>query len=355
MNRINISCVLILLIFSSCKEKVKKAIVEESSPKMDQVTFRTDEENQKVDVLIDGDLFTSYIYDGKTPKPVLYPVITKSGTKITRGFPIEPLEGERVDHPHHVGIWFNYGDVNGLDFWNNSYAIKEEDKHKYGTINHREVTETNAATGTLVATANWDTSDNTTLLEETTEFSFSQEGDTRKIIRTTTLKALEDVSFKDNKEGMIAIRVTRGLELPSDQPSIFMDANGIPTEVKALNNEGVNGNYLTSEGKTGEEAWGTRAKWTTLYGKISDEPVSVTIMDHPGNVGYPTYWHARGYGLFAANPLGQEVFSEGKEKLNFSLAKGDSVTFKYAILVHNGEQLSEDSLNGYFSDFSKDQ
>ena len=283
MNKINIGCILILMVISSCKDKVEKGNVEEPSPKMDQVTFTTDENNQKVNVL----------NDGKTPKPVLYPVITKSGKKITRGFPIEPVEGERVDHPHHVGIWFNYGDVNGLDFWNNSYAIKEEDKHKYGTINHRQIVETDA------------------------------------------------------------IRVTRGLELPSDRPDIFMDANGIPTEVKVLNNEGVNGNYLTSEGKTGEEAWGTRAKWTTLYGKIADEPVSVTIMDHPGNVGYPTYWHARGYGLFAANPLGQEVFSEGKEKLNFTLEKGESVTFRYTILVHNGEQLTQDSLNGYFSDFSK--
>jgi hypothetical protein len=353
MNKINIGCILILMVISSCKDNVAKGKVEEPSPKMDQVTFNNDEKNQKVDVLIDGNLFTSYVYDGKTPKPVLYPVITKSGKKITRGFPLEPVEGERVDHPHHVGIWFNYGDVNGLDFWNNSYAIKEEDKHKYGTIHHQQIVEVNAEKGTLITKASWDTSDNKTLLEETTEFAFGQSGDTRKIIRTTILKALEDVSFKDNKEGMIAIRVTRGLELPSDRPDIFMDANGIPTEVKVLNNEGVNGNYLTSEGKTGEAAWGTRAKWTTLYGKIADEPVSVTIMDHPNNVGYPTYWHARGYGLFAANPLGQEVFSEGKEKLNFSLAKGDSVTFKYTILVHNGEQLTQDSLNKYFSDFSK--
>ena len=353
MNKINFSYILILMVISSCKDKVEKGNVAEPSPKMDQVTFVTDEKNKKVDVLIDGDLFTSYVYDGKTPKPVLYPVITKSGNKITRGFPIEPVKGERVDHPHHVGIWFNYGDVNGLDFWNNSYAIKAEDKHKYGTINHRQIVEANAEKGTLIAKASWDTSDNKNLLEETTEFAFSQDGNTRKIVRTTTLKALEDVSFKDNKEGMIAIQVTRGLELPSDKPSIFMDANGIPTEVEALNNEGVNGNYLTSEGKTGEEAWGTRAKWTTLYGKVDEEPVSVTIMDHPNNVGYPTYWHARGYGLFAANPLGQEVFSEGKEKLNFTLAKGESVTFKYSILVHNGDQLTPDSLNGYFSDFSE--
>lgn len=355
MNKINLGITLVFMILCSCKEKVKKEATESSAPKTDQVSFETDENNQKVDVLIDGNLFTSYVYDGKTPKPVLYPVITKSGKKVTRGFPIEPVAGERVDHPHHVGVWFNYGDVNGFDFWNNSYAIKAEDKHKYGTINHKQIVETNADKGTLITKASWDTPDNKTLLEETTEFVFSQSGDNRKIVRTTTLKALEDVSFKDNKEGMIAIRVARGLELPSDKPTIFMDANGIPTEVKALNNEGVNGNYLTSEGKTGEEAWGTRAKWITLYGKIAEEPVSITILDHPDNVGYPAYWHARGYGLFAANPLGQEVFSEGKEKLNYSLAKGDSVTFKYAILVHNGKQLTEDSLNGYFSDFSKNR
>ena len=83
MNKINIGCILILMVISSCKDNVAKGKVEEPSPKMDQVTFNNDEKNQKVDVLIDGNLFTSYVYNGKTPKPVLYPVITKSGKKIT--------------------------------------------------------------------------------------------------------------------------------------------------------------------------------------------------------------------------------------------------------------------------------
>src|SRR5882757_1995727 len=79
------------------------------------VKFVTDEKGKKVDVMIGGKLFTSYIYPDDLDKPVLYPVYTSKGTVITRGFPRDPRPGERVDHPHHVGIWFNYGDVNGLD------------------------------------------------------------------------------------------------------------------------------------------------------------------------------------------------------------------------------------------------
>ena len=45
---------------------------------------------------------------------------------VTRGFPLEPRPGERVDHPHHVGLWFNHGDVNGVDFWNNSESLRPE-------------------------------------------------------------------------------------------------------------------------------------------------------------------------------------------------------------------------------------
>ena len=70
-----------------------------------------------------------------------------------------------------------------------------------------------------------------------------------------------------------------------------------------------------------------------LYGKKGNDTISIVIMDHPGNPGYPTYWHARNYGLFAANPLGQKVFSEGKENLNFRLRKGQTTTFRYRIVI----------------------
>lgn len=338
----------------SCKDK-KETTAEIANEDMDQtpkISFVNDATEKKVDVKIDGDLFTSYVYDGQTPKPILYPIRTKSGAVVTRGFPYEPRPNERVDHPHHAGLWFNYGDVNGLDFWNNSYAIKAEDKHKYGTIYHQEILESNEGQGTLTIKALWRSPEAVDLLEETTKFTFSEEGNTRYIDRETTLKALETVSLKDNKEGMIAIRVTRELELPSDKPAVYTDSEGIATTVAALNNEGVNGDYLGSEGSTGNAAWGTRNKWMRLQGTIKDEPVSVTIIDHQKNVGYPTYWHARGYGLFAANPLGQAIFSDGKETLDFKLQQSESVVFKYRVLVHNGSELSGEAIDNAFNDFS---
>ncbi len=357
MNTIYKSTLLLLLVtlVSSCKDKKKEGEapmtkVEATVPK---VHFVNDTEHKNVAVFLNGTLFTNYIYDGKTPKPVLYPLITESGKTLTRGFPFEPRPGERVDHPHHVGLWFNYGDVNGLDFWNNSYAIPAEKRKQYGHIVPDKIISLDSLNGILTTRSLWQSSDNKNLMEETTQFRFAQIGNTRQIDRIATLKALEDIEFKDNKEGMLGTRVARELEMPSDKPDIFTDANGIPTEVKALDNTGVSGNYLTSEGTTGDDAWGTRAKWTTLFGTMDKEPVSITILDNPQNIGYPTYWHARGYGLFAANPLGQAIFSDGKETLDFKLKKGDSVTFKYRILIHNGTELTKEQLDSTFEDFSK--
>ena len=135
--------------------------------------IRNDAE-KKVDVMVDGELFTSYIYPNTIKKPVLYPLKTSKGTKITRGFPLEPMPGERVDHPHHVGLWFNYGDVNGLDFWNNSDSIKAEKREHYGTIVHKEITtiESGDDNAVLSVIMDWNTPAGETLLEEQTTFVF---------------------------------------------------------------------------------------------------------------------------------------------------------------------------------------
>ncbi|MCG2461729.1 PmoA family protein [Flavobacteriaceae bacterium F89] len=353
----SILLLLSIALVTACKDKKKEvetqmAEVEATVP---TVRFVKDLEHKKIAVFLNGTLFTNYIYDGSTPKPVLYPLITRSGKTLTRGFPFEPRPGERVDHPHHVGLWFNYGNVNGLDFWNNSFAIPEDKKDAYGTIVPEQIVSLDSVNGILTTKSLWQSPDGVDLIEETTRFYFSEIGNTRQIDRVATLKALEDVEFKDNKEGMLGVRVARQLEMPSDKPDIFTDANGIATEVKALDNSGVTGNYLTSEGKTGDDAWGTRAKWTTLYGTMNKEPVSITILDNPQNIGYPTYWHARGYGLFAANPLGQAVFSDGKETLDYKLKKGNSVTFKYRILIHNGTELAKEQLDSTFVNFSKEE
>lgn len=320
------------------------------------VKFVADEKNSKVDVLIDGKLFTSYIYPSDLDKPVLYPLYTSKGTVITRGFPRDPRSGERVDHPHHVGLWFNYGDVNGLDFWNNSYAIPAAEKAKYGSVRHQKIVkaESGKAKGTLIVSANWVDSKGTVLLIEESTFVFSGTDNLRTIDRTTKLTAQkEKVIFKDTKEGMMGLRLDRAFEEPSTKPEVFTDANGNPTTVPALNNEGVNGVYRNSNGLEKGQVWGKRANWVSLSAKKGDEPITIAISDHKKNVGFPAHWHARNYGLFAINNLGSKVYVATDEEITNTLNPGQTMEFKHMILVSSGSFLNDDGMNKQFEEFSK--
>lgn len=306
-----------------------------SRPK-DRISVTVDEQDHRVDVSIDGQPFTSYIWPTRLTKPVLYPLRTAKGTIITRGYPLERRPGERVDHPHQVGLWLTYESVNGIDLWNNSEAIKPQDAPKMGTIQQRAILSARGGRdqGELEVEADWLTYDKKVLLKEHTRYVFEGGSNFRSVDRITTLQAQgEKVVFADAKDGMLGLRVVRALEAPSDKPEVFTDASGRATTVAKLDNTGVNGVYMTSEGKNGEAAWGTRGRWCNLSGKVGEEPVTISIFDHPSNPGFPTYWHARGYGLFAANPLGEKIFSNGKEELNLTLAPGQSATFRYRVMV----------------------
>jgi Family of unknown function (DUF6807)/3-keto-disaccharide hydrolase len=300
------------------------------------IRVETNEAAKRVDVTIDGKPFTSYIWPDTLKKPVLYPLRTSAGTAVTRGFPLEPRPGERVDHPHHAGLWFNHGDVNGLDFWNNSYDIPPDRAPKMGTIVHKRIAETKngADYGELAAEMDWLQPDGKALLRETTRFIFRGSGESRSIDRVTTLTALDQrVVFKDNKEGTIGLRVARQLEQPADKPEVFTDSSGKATKTAVLDNTGVTGQYLSSEGLKGDDVWGTRGRWVILTGKIGTEAITLGILDHPSNPFAPTYWHARGYGLFAANPLGRKVFEADQEELVLTLEPGKAVTFRHRILI----------------------
>lgn len=312
------------------------------------------EGDKKVDVLVDGKPFTSYCWFDHVYKPVLYPVYTSAGTIITRGFPLVPREGERDDHIHQVGIWLNYGNVNGLDFWGNGASGSKNPEG--GVIKHLSVEKTSSGIGmgVLITKASWIAPSGKELLAEKSEFHFIAHGSVRIIDRITTLTATGGaVLFKDTKEGMFGIRVARQLELPSRDAVILTDAKGNPAKVKVVSNEGVTGDYKSSEGVSGEAVWGTRARWMELYGKIGDEKISLVVCDHPTNQSYPTWWHARGYGLFSANPLGISDFTRGAKVLDFTIAQGDSAIFRYRVIINSGAYLTDPEINAHANDFAK--
>src|ERR1700733_14381616 len=141
-----------------------------------QVKVTPNEAARRVDVTIDGKAFTSYVWPTSLMKPVLYPLITDDGITVTRGYPLAPLPGERVDHPHHAGMWFNYGNANGFDFWNNSDAIKPEQQSKMGTVVHTRIVAAKSGTdkGELVVDSEWVTGEGKKIIEQETRYVFAR-------------------------------------------------------------------------------------------------------------------------------------------------------------------------------------
>lgn len=315
------------------------AITTAGAQKQQPVKIIRSSTENKIDIIIGGKPFTSFLYPDSLEKPVLYPVYTASGTAVTRGFPLNPQPGDPTDHPHHIGIWFNFENVNGLDFWNNSYAIPASRKHLYGWIKTDRILQTSSGKmGVLSYHANWTNQQNKTLAEETTRFEFSGTAHQRIIDRITTITADTALLFTDAKDGLIAIRVAHALQMPTDKDQKFTDDKGNVTIVKGGADKIPTGNYLSSEGKRGDDVWSTRARWCKMFGKMNNDSVSIIIIDHPQNPNYPSFWHARGYGLFAANPLGEKIFTNGKSVKNLQLKKGESVTFRFRIVVDEGKE-----------------
>ena len=308
-----------------------------------KVQFNHDEANNKVDVYFGDSYFTSYIYPDDMEKQVLYPIVTASGKEITRGYPISPRPFERTDHPHHVGLWLNFGDVNGLDFWNNSFAIKPENKHRYGSIKFKEIVETNPRTGTLITASDWIDNDGEVLLNEKSTFVFSEKNGVRTIDRTTELTAQMQVTFTENKEGMLGLRMDRAFEEPADKPGRFLDADGNVTEVPVLNNEGVNGVYRNAEGITGGDVWGKRSPWVALRAEKEGEVITVVIFDHPDNPNYPAWSHARGYGLFASNNFGGRAVDKNSDLVKLELQSGEQLVLKHKVVI--GGDLADEQIS----------
>ena len=317
-----------------------------SAPK---VEFKHDAQAKKVEVWFGDSFFTSYIYPDDIEKQVLYPITTASGKEITRGYPINPRPFERTDHPHHVGLWLNFGDVNGLDFWNNSFAIKPEDKHKFGSIKFKEILETNPQTGTLITASDWVDSDNEALLNEKTTFVFSEEGVVRTIDRTSELTAQKEVTFTENKEGLLGLRVDRSFEEPATKPGRFLDAEGNVTEVPVLNNEGVNGVYRNAEGITGGDVWAKRSPWVALRAEKDNEIITIVMMDHPDNPNYPAWSHARGYGLFASNNFAGRAVDENAEPVLVTLKPVGKLKIRYKVII--GGDLTNEQISTIQSNF----
>lgn len=207
---------------------------------------------RRIEIKVNNRLFTQLVYADTIEKPVLYPIMAADGLPITRGFPWNPAPNDPTDHPHHLGLWMNYEKVNGLDFWNNSFAIPADKKQQYGWIRTRKILRAEGGNqGTIEYLAEWTNQQQQVLLQEKTTLIFHEEKNIRWIDRITDLTAAMTVSMPDAKDGLLGLRVAHELELPITETKEYADAQGNITKINAVKDASVTGQYLTSAGKEG--------------------------------------------------------------------------------------------------------
>jgi hypothetical protein len=304
----------------------------------------------KIDVMIAGELFTSYLFGDDMPKPLLVPVRTPSGIEVNRRYPLTEIDGGSTDHEHHVGIFFAVDHVNGINFWKNAKVSPQ--------IKHIKISEMEggAGMGKILAVSHWVDESKQVLLEEkrTMLFIAGEHGNEYSIDLSIDLTAkCSRVQFEDIEEGMFAIRVSDYLREDVSRASSQRFEGGTPSTLtpqlgKPLPNESIagTGRYFSSNGDvTAKNIWGKRARWVALEGVRQGKVVGVAILNHPAGINYPTYWHVRNYGLFSANPLGQGDFQRQRPKkyrknkvipLHLTLEEGETAHFRFLVIVYEG-------------------
>lgn len=291
--------------------------------------FSISSKDQSVKIMSGDVLVTEFRTDSKVP--YLYPLSAPQGTNLSRHWPVEnDVPEEDRDHPHHRGCWLSHGAVNGYDFWAWTGG-------KDARIVHRSTENATAAKNHAAFTVLLDwVAEKKTLLEEKRGYAVEDlDADTRIIDVTSTLKAVSgDVLFGDTKEGFFAFRMDRSLRLKGPQ---------------------AKGGMLDSHGRKDGQCWGKKSSWVAFHGPDDQgKPAVIAMMDHPQNLRHETWWHARDYGLLAANPFGIHDFEAKKDKTlgDHVLKNGESLVFRYRLVLHRGEP-DEKRIDSWWKGFSK--
>jgi hypothetical protein len=255
-------------------------------------------------------LFSEYHVD-EGARPFLWPVLGPGNVPLTRAFPMEEVEGETHDHPHHRSMWSAFDEVNEVNNWAETPG--------HGFTRHLEFKNLveGPVFGEFTGIGKWTSAEGEPVLDESRTVRLYNAGEKARLLdyELSLTASYGDVTFNDTKEaGLLSIRVATSMDGRED------------------------GLITNSEGGIGEgECWGYKARWTDYSGPAGDakSTFGFTVFDHPSNPGHPTRWHVRDYGLFSANPFSTAAFNQG-EATPFVLKKGDTVSFRYRVLIHTG-------------------
>lgn len=290
----------------------------------------------RVRVDVESALFTEYVFAG-AKRPYLYPIVLADGTALSRDFPMRETPGEERDHPHHRSLWFAHSRINGFDFWNEGTAGGPTPK---GSIENDKLLETTSGAVGVIRTRNrWVAPDGSVpCTDETTIRIRPASRGGRLLDYEVTLHAPADAPLRigDNKDGTMAIRVAQWLTLPHKAAG-----KDVPGE----------GHITLSTGVRDAGAWGQRADWCDYFAVHEGETYGIAVFDHPQNLRHPTWWMARDYGLFAANPFGQHDFEKLADEHagDVTVPAGGSLTLRYRFYFHRGDTATANVAEQYLA------
>jgi hypothetical protein len=302
----------------------------------------------------DSALVAKYVTDPKYSKPFLYPLLAPGNVPVTRAYPIEPAApGGSNDHIHQKSVWFCHGDVipegvelkikaadktnKGVDFWS-------ESKDKDGTKRHGQITCVKIGEATRIAknhisieTKNeWITPDGVKILDEVRTIHFIERPEGRLFAFDIVLKATVcPIRFGDTKEGSFGIRTHDALR---------------PSKKTGATVTSAEGKVILPPVEDNLSVWGQPSAWIDYSGIVDGKPVGIAVFDHPDNP--RASWHARAYGLNAANPFAREGsgFPSQKGKTDLlKIDKGGELKLKYAVYAHINDAKSGKVAEAYES------
>jgi len=277
-----------------------------------------DKSRSKIEIAIGARPFATYHFTRKLAwgaplhRPCFFPVFAPGQVQIMRPYPLvrHAPEGTSTDHPHHTGLYVAHGQVSNIDNWSVGRRAGRQIHRRF------ELAAGGPVMGIFREVLDWTASDRTPVLAETrTVRVYRLGGGLRMMDLEVHFQAkYGKVTFGDTKEGGLCATRMRD-EMRADQ----------------------GGRLVNCEGRSGTHAWGKRATFICCCGRLDGKEVGYAIFDTPGNLRYPTYWHARTYGLVTANPFGIRHFDRKSGRNGtWVLADGKERTFRYRVCFFCG-------------------
>lgn len=264
----------------------------------------------KIDVMINKNLFTSYIFSQDEKYPFFFPVNGPSNATVT--------SMRNANYPHHSSLFFGCDMVNGGNYW-------QEGLERGQIISHRaDIVETGGSRVVIENECIW-----------TRPGADAPIRDKRVITISAPSKELYQIDFDVEMEMLMDVTIKR------TNHSLF---SGRMDPDLAVTNGGV---MINAEGETGEKGtFGKASAWIDYYGTRMGKTEGMAILQHPSNKWYPAPWFTRDYGFFSPTPM---YWPEDQEK-GTTLQKGEKVKLRYRVLVHSGNHL-EAGIAGQFEKY----